>query len=207
MMRELFNKGGVAHWRDPKTGREYNLEHLKRRRSAIARANETRSESTLKERIRQELTRSIDVPNSRESRIVIADYAAAKRIRNCLMPVINDEPKADWNFYTGRMAQAIAYVAGRRQIEYDSDEYRQLQAFLWMVWKNWRDGKAQETIAALEISEDAYYERIRRLQAHFDHPEWAAYLICCALAYGVKLRQQEERDNDAKGGILPPDWL
>jgi len=204
---EIFNRDGKCFVRNTNTGTELPMAAFQSKCKFQAKADETRHETTLGELARQVCTRSIDVPNSVESRLVPVDYAAAKRIRDCLMPVINDEPKADWSFYTGRMAQAIAYVAGRRQIEYDSDEYRQLQSFLWTVWKNWRDGKAAETIAALKISPDAYRMRIARLQGEFDDPEWAAYLICCALSYGVKLRQQEEQENAQKGGVLPPDWL
>jgi len=206
---EIFNRDGKCFVRNTNTGTVLPMSAFQAKCKFQAEVDEIEKETTLGELGRQVCTRSLDVPDSVEARLVPIDYKSARDIRNCLMPILNDEPKEDWNFYTGRMAQAIAYVAGRRGFERNSDEWRDLQSFLWMVWKNWRDGKAAETIAALGISPDAYRMRIARLQAEFDDPEWAAYLICCAVSYGVKLRQKEERQSDdkPKGGILLPDWL
>lgn len=206
---EIFNRDGECFVRNTNTGKELPMSAFQSKCKFQAEAKEIEQETTLGEMARQVCTFSTDVPNSAESRLVLVDRKAAKRIYNCLMPVLNDEPKADWNFYTMRMNEAIAYVSGRRKFKYGSPEYEKLRNFMWMICTNWRSGKAQETIAALGISPGAYYERIRRLQAHFDDPEWAAYLIYSALAYGVKLRQMEERQSDeqSKGGVLPPDWL
>jgi len=169
---------------------------------------EARHENTAREIIRKVRTRSLDVPGSPESRIEIADHKQAAIIRACkskvfydnFMPLLNDKPASDYDFYSTRMKWAIEYIRKKRGYPLDSKEYKEMMAFLWMVWKNWRDGKAKETIAALGIDPAAYKTRIWRLTKDFEHPEWAAYCIYCAINYGVRQRIEEEKRE--RGGIL-----
>jgi len=141
-------------------GRCYRLEAVLARRRADIAAADVRRREQIKNLWWRFATRSRDMPNSRAARADLSDGGrAAERIRRekstyCNMWISTQRRN-------GRMSRAIQFLSEREGFAYGSPEHRELGRFLWSVFHNGAERRA-ETLGTFNLSEPDYLVRLGR---------------------------------------------